>query len=58
MIDVPLSPKLLAFLREYWPWMKPKTYLFPGTENKWRADVPITKKVVWTAVSNAAIQIP
>jgi integrase len=31
--DVPLSPKLLETLREYWRWMKPKTYLFPGTVN-------------------------
>ena len=28
--DVPLSPKLLETLREYWRWMKPKTWLFPG----------------------------
>ena len=27
--DVPLSPKLLETLREYWRWMKPKTYLVP-----------------------------
>ena len=27
--DVPLTPKLLETLREYWRWMKPKTYLFP-----------------------------
>ena len=52
--DVPLSPKLLAILREYWRWMKPRTYLFPGMENNWRADVPITEKVVWTAVAIAA----
>ena len=52
--DVPLSPKLLEILREYWRWMKPKTYLFPGMENNWRADVPITEKVVWTAVTEAA----
>jgi integrase len=31
--EVPLSPKLLETLREYWRWMKPKTYLFPGTVN-------------------------
>jgi integrase/recombinase XerD len=52
--DVPLSPKLLGSLREYWRWMKPRTYLFPGMENNWRADVPITEKIVWTAVSTAA----
>ena len=52
--DVPLSPKLLETLREYWRWMRPKTYLFPGTENGWRADKPITAKMVWEAVDFAA----
>jgi integrase/recombinase XerD len=52
--DVPLSPKLLGILREYWRWMKPRTYLFTGMKNNWRADVPITEKVVWTAVTAAA----
>lgn len=52
--DIPLSPKLLATLREYWRWMKPKTYLFPGMENNWRADVPVTTKVAWIAVTDAA----
>ena len=51
--DVLLSPKLLETLREYWRWMKPKTYLFPGLVNGWRADVPITPKVVWDAVAAA-----
>jgi integrase len=32
--DVPLSPKLLETLREYWRWMKPKTYLFPQDLNR------------------------
>ena len=27
--DVPLSPALLEALRDYWRWMKPKTYLVP-----------------------------
>jgi integrase len=40
--DVPLSPKLLETLREYWRWMRPKSYLFPGTVNGSRADRPIT----------------
>ncbi len=52
--DVMLTPKLLETLREYWRWMKPKTYLFPGTVKGWRADVPITEKIVWQAVNEAA----
>jgi len=54
--DVLLTPKLLETLREYWRWMKPKTYLFPGTVKNWRADVPITEKIVWDAVAYAAKQ--
>jgi site-specific recombinase XerD len=52
--DVMLTPKLLETLREYWRWMKPKAYLFPGTVKGWRADVPITEKIVWQAVNEAA----
>ena len=51
--DVLLSPKLLETLREYWRWMKPKTWLFPGMVNNWRADVPVDTKVVWEAVRQA-----
>jgi site-specific recombinase XerD len=52
--DVPLSPKLLETLRIYWRWMKPDTFLFPGTVKGWRADVPITPNVVWLACQHAA----
>jgi len=52
--DVPLSPTLLAALREYYRWMRPETYLFPGTRNGWRADTPITTKPIWDAVRLAA----
>jgi integrase/recombinase XerD len=52
--DVPLTPKLLETLRAYWRWMKPKTYLFPGMIDGWRADKPMTSKCVWTAVHDAA----
>jgi site-specific recombinase XerD len=52
--DVPLSPTLLRALREYYRWMRPKTYLFPGQERGWRADRPLTSKVVWDAVRHAA----
>jgi site-specific recombinase XerD len=51
---VPLSPTLLDTLRVYWRWMKPKTWLFPGTIAGWRADKPITPKVVWDACQSAA----
>ena len=47
---VPLSPTLLATLRVYYRWMRPKTWLFPGTVHNWRADKPITPKVLWDAV--------
>ena len=46
---VPLSPTLLTTLRVYYRWMRPKTWLFPGTVNGWRADKPITPKVLWEA---------
>jgi integrase/recombinase XerD len=52
--DVPLSPKLLETLREYWRWMKPKTYLFPGTVNGSRADKPVTAKMLWEACQEAS----
>ena len=51
---VPLSLKLLETLPEYWRWMRPKTWLFPGTVNGWRADKPLTPKVVWEACRFAA----
>jgi len=52
--EVPLSPKLLEALRVYWRWMKPKTYLFPGTVRHRRADVPISANTVWHACRSAA----
>jgi integrase/recombinase XerD len=52
--DVRLSDKLLETLRVYWRWMKPKNYLFPGTVKNWRADVPVTPKIVWHACREAA----
>jgi integrase/recombinase XerD len=51
---VPLSATLLETLRVYWRWMKPKMWLFPGTIAGWRADKPITPKVVWDACQSAA----
>jgi site-specific recombinase XerD len=51
---VPLSLTLLATLRVYYRWMRPQTWLFPGTVHNWRADKPITKRVLWNAVVIAA----
>ena len=51
---VPLSPTLLETLRVYYRWMRPKTWLFPGTVHNWRVDKPITKRVLWKAVVLAA----
>jgi site-specific recombinase XerD len=50
---VPLSATLLDTLRVYYRWMRPKTWLFPGTIHNWRVDKPITPKVVWDACRHA-----
>jgi integrase/recombinase XerD len=52
--EVPLSLTLLTALREYYRWMRPQTYLFPGQEHGWRADKPLTSKCIWDAVRFAA----
>jgi integrase/recombinase XerD len=52
--DVPLSPKLLEALREYWRWKKPKIYLFPSTPGKRGVEEPMSDKVVWWAEREAA----
>ena len=51
---VPLSATLLRTLRVSYRWMRPKTWLFSGTIQNWRADKPITPKVVWEACRVAA----
>src|SRR5262245_31123495 len=38
--DVPMTPKLLEALREYWRWKRPKAYLFPSTEGQRGVDQP------------------
>ena len=52
--DLPLSPTLLETLREYWRWKKPRTYLFPSSDNKRGHDKPISDKTVWYACKEAA----
>jgi integrase/recombinase XerD len=51
--DVPLSPKLLETLREYWRWTKPQTCLFPS-RYKMRKGVSITTKGVFNICRSAA----
>lgn len=50
--DVPLCPRLLETLREYWRWKKPRTWLFPGQP---RAEGKhLTDKAVWHVCHDAA----
>ena len=50
--DVPLCPRLLETLREYWRWKKPRTWLFPGQP---RAEGKhLTDKAVWHVCNDAA----
>jgi integrase/recombinase XerD len=51
--DVPLSPKLLETLREYWRWKRSSTYLFPSGVTNRDKDGPITGKALWHACHNA-----
>ena len=51
--DVPLCPKLLETLREYWKVKKPKTWLFPAGIAR-RGDDHLTAKEVWHICSEAA----
>ena len=55
--EVPMTPKLLEALRQYWRACKkkPKDYLFLPTRVRSGAeDRPISDKTVWNAVRNAA----
>jgi integrase/recombinase XerD len=50
--DVPLCPRLLETLREYWRWKKPQTWLFPG-EPRAKGN-HLSDKAVWHICSDAA----
>ena len=50
--DVPLCPKLLDTLREYWRWKKPKTWFFPGEPRD--SERHLSDKSVWYACAEAA----
>ncbi len=54
--DLPMTPKLLEAIREYWRSEKPRVYLFPSP-NKWDGvERPICSKTVWHACHNAAVR--
>jgi integrase/recombinase XerD len=50
--DVPLTPKLLEALRNYWRWKKPRGYLFPSKVGT--IERPIWDKTVWNICKAAA----
>ena len=52
--DVPMTPKLLEALREYWRWKRPKVYLFPSTSGHRGVEQPISDHTVWYACKEAA----
>jgi site-specific recombinase XerD len=52
--DVPLTPKLLEALRQYWRWKKPRVYLFPSTPGHRGVEQPISDETVWYACHRAA----
>jgi len=54
--DVPLTPKLLEVLRDYWRWKKPRVYLFPSKMGDHSIEQPISDKTVWNACRAAAIR--
>ncbi len=54
--DVPLTPKLLEALREYWRWKKSTHYLFPSTPGRRGVEGPISDKVVWYACKIAGLK--
>jgi site-specific recombinase XerD len=52
--DVPMTPKLLDALREYWRWKKPKVYLFPSTAGHRGVEQPISDHSIWYVCHEAA----
>jgi integrase/recombinase XerD len=55
---VPLTPKLLEALREYWraAKVKPKTYLFASPVASTGEERPISDKAVWNACHDTALR--
>ncbi len=54
--DLPMTPKLLEALREYWRWARPKVYLFPSPYSAGDKEEPISTKTVYHACREAAVR--
>jgi len=54
--EVPLSPKLLEALRQYWRSRRPKDFLFPSSTGHRGADQPICSKTIWNICKEAAVR--
>lgn len=52
--DVPMTPKLLEALREYFRWKRPRVYLFPSTEGHRGVEQPLSDHTIWYICSEAA----
>jgi integrase/recombinase XerD len=52
--DLPMTPKLLEALRNYWRSYKPKVYLFPSPLSPSDKEEPITPKSIYYACKKAA----
>lgn len=54
--DLPMTPKLLDALRDYWRWARPKVYLFPSPCSANDQEGPISPKTVWNVCHDAAVR--
>jgi site-specific recombinase XerD len=52
--DLPMTPKLLEALRDYWRWSRSKIYLFPSPYRTGGEEHPISPKTVYLACREAA----
>jgi len=52
--ELPMTPKLLEALRDYWRWARPKVYLFPSPYSD--EEKPISPKTVYHACREAAVR--
>ena len=55
--DLPMSPKLLDALREYYRHKRPKTYLFPSGMGRRGLDNPMSDKSVWHACNTSVKRV-